>query len=208
MLVHCRKEEWRRTFLSRARCVGAVEEGDQRQADPFSQFLTQNEPAFCALGTLCMILNTLGVDPQRQWKSGAPWRWYEQEMLDCCRPLTAVATSGLTLAEFGCLARCNGLQASILSPPLEGGEEALREAKEVFRREVRESAQGKEGVMAISYSRRSLGQTGDGHFSPVAGYNEKEDMVSWSGLMGFGARELMLSLYSCSFWMSRGSRRV
>lgn len=123
-----------------------------------------------------MILNALGVDPQRQWKFSS-WRWFEQEMLDCCRPLTAVATSGLTLAEFGCLARCNGLQASIVSPPLEGGEEVLREAKEVFRTEVRESARGGEGTMAISYSRRSLGQTGDGHFSPVGGYNAKEDMV-------------------------------
>lgn len=33
-----------------------------------SQFITQNEPAFCGLGTLCMVLNALEVDPRRKWK--------------------------------------------------------------------------------------------------------------------------------------------
>lgn len=35
--------------------------------------VTQNEPAYCALGTLVQILNSLEVDPQRKWKGG--WRW-------------------------------------------------------------------------------------------------------------------------------------
>lgn len=30
------------------------------------QFLTQADPAFCGLATLCMILNALEVDPQRE----------------------------------------------------------------------------------------------------------------------------------------------
>ena len=29
-------------------------------------------------------------------------------MLDCCRPLELVKTDGITLAEFGCLAKCKG----------------------------------------------------------------------------------------------------
>jgi glutathione gamma-glutamylcysteinyltransferase len=31
--------------------------------------------------------------------------------------------------------------------------------------------------MVTSYSRKVLGQTGDGHFSPVGGYCAQEDMV-------------------------------
>jgi hypothetical protein len=31
--------------------------------------------------------------------------------------------------------------------------------------------------MVVSYCRQTLGQTGDGHFSPIGGYNEKENMV-------------------------------
>jgi glutathione gamma-glutamylcysteinyltransferase len=32
------------------------------------QFLTQSEPAYCGLGSLCMVLNALEIDPMRLWK--------------------------------------------------------------------------------------------------------------------------------------------
>lgn len=130
-----------------------------------------------------MILNALEVDPLRTWKSPSvsisashspspptknPWRFYSQEMLDCCRPLSSVAEVGLTLSEFACLARCNGLAVQVFEG---GGEEEFRSA-------VKGSARGEKGMMALSYSRKTLGQTGDGHFSPVGGYCEEEDMVS------------------------------
>ena len=38
-----------------------------------AQFQTQDEPSYCGLSTLVMVLNTLGVDPGRVWKG--PWRW-------------------------------------------------------------------------------------------------------------------------------------
>lgn len=50
-----------------------------------SQYRTQDEPAFCGLSTLVMVLNTLEVDPKKVWKS--PWRWYHENMLDCCIPM-------------------------------------------------------------------------------------------------------------------------
>lgn len=129
-----------------------------------SHFVTQDEPAYCGLGTLCMVLNALEVDPQRKWKG--PWRWYAQEMLDCCRPLTAIASVGITLAEFACLARCNGLRARVVSPS--PGEEPSAEAMAAFRADLVRATKGVDGeMMAFSYSRKALGQTGDGHFSPV-----------------------------------------
>lgn len=42
------------------------------------RFLSQDEPAYCGLGTLCMVLNALEIDPQRTWKGA--WRWYSQEV--------------------------------------------------------------------------------------------------------------------------------
>ena len=45
-------------------------------------FHTQNEPAYCGLGTLVMVLNALEVDPGEVWKGS--WRWYEEKMLGCC----------------------------------------------------------------------------------------------------------------------------
>lgn len=32
------------------------------------QFRTQDDPAFCGLSTLTMVLNSLAVDPGRVWK--------------------------------------------------------------------------------------------------------------------------------------------
>jgi len=137
-------------------------------------FLTQNEPAFCALGSLAMILNSLEMDPQRIWKGN--WRWYSENLLDCCRPLEEVAQVGLTLPEFACLARCNGLSARVVSPSMVDSDRDRETKLEEFRRDLRKATRAEE-IMAISYSRRSLKQTGSGHFSPVGAYSEADDKV-------------------------------
>lgn len=98
-------------------------------------------------------------------------------MLDCCRSLAEVAEVGITLSEFSCLARCNGLKATVFSPALleEGYDE--EKAVERFRNDLRKVSKG-EGMMALSYSRKALMMTGDGHFSPIGGFSEVDDMVS------------------------------
>ena len=48
----------------------------------------QAEPAFCGPSALAVALNALGVDPGRTWK--APWRWWTEELLGCCKPLEEV----------------------------------------------------------------------------------------------------------------------
>merc|ERR1719436_1085253 len=71
------------------------------------QFRTQDEPAFCGLSTLTMVLNALNVDPGKTWKG--PWRWFHEGMLDCCEPLEEIKERGIAWSKFVCLARCNGL---------------------------------------------------------------------------------------------------
>ena len=73
------------------------------------QFHTQSEPAFCGLGTLVIVLNALAIDPGRPWRGS--WRWFGEELLDCCQSLDVVREKGLTLAQVVCLARCNGATA-------------------------------------------------------------------------------------------------
>ncbi|EEB09317.1 phytochelatin synthetase [Schizosaccharomyces japonicus yFS275] len=131
------------------------------------QFVTQNEPAFCGLGTLCMILNSLKVDPGRLWKGA--WRWYDQDMLDCCRSLSNIKKDGITIEEFSCLAACNGLSAQM--------KRADNVTLEDFRRDLVKCSTITDCIMAVSYSRKALGQTGDGHFSPVGGISFKDDKV-------------------------------
>ncbi|TIC13154.1 Phytochelatin-domain-containing protein [Wallemia mellicola] len=147
--------------------ANALLEGNMEAYFPLaSQFITQNEPAYCGLGSLVMILNALGQDPGRRWKG--PWRWYEQEMLDCCRSLQSVAETGISLTEFTCLARCNGLKADVQPAPM---------GIDKFREDVKLASRSSGTFMVLSYSRKSLGQTGDGHFSPVGGYSEAHDSL-------------------------------
>jgi glutathione gamma-glutamylcysteinyltransferase len=44
------------------------------------QFITQFAPPTCGPTTLAMVLNTLGIDPQKGWKG--IWRWTTEENLE------------------------------------------------------------------------------------------------------------------------------
>eukprot|EP00752_Nemacystus_decipiens_P001863 g1795.t1 len=132
------------------------------------QFRTQDEPAFCGLSTLTMVLNALAVDPGRVWKGA--WRWYHESMLDCCAPLEVVKAKGVTLPTMCCLARCNGLMVTVAGPDTHSIED-LRSAVEECSTEDR----GK--VVVASYDRRGVNQTGTGHFSPIGGYHRGKDVV-------------------------------
>lgn len=132
------------------------------------QFATQAEPSFCGLTTLVVCLNALSVDPGRGWKG--VWRWFSEDMLECCVSLDTVRTMGITLDAFVCTARCNGATVSVHRPSDHGLDE--------FRRAVQRVSRTPEGVVLVAaYSRAGLGQTGSGHFSPLAAYDATSDSV-------------------------------
>lgn len=64
-------------------------------SDIVSFHRTQDEPAFCGLASIAMVLSALAIDPKRAWKG--PWRWFHEQMLDCCQPLTQVLQTGIVL---------------------------------------------------------------------------------------------------------------
>ncbi|GAX75692.1 hypothetical protein CEUSTIGMA_g3135.t1 [Chlamydomonas eustigma] len=131
------------------------------------QFSMQDEPAFCGLTSLTMVLNALSIDPRRTWKGS--WRWFHEAMLDCCRPLESVKEDGITLAQAACLARCNGARVDMMRHG------TFSEAE--FRQQVMDVCRSGEEHLVVSYARRAFSQTGDGHFSPVGGYHEGQDLV-------------------------------
>lgn len=133
------------------------------------QFHTQADPAFCGPASLVMCLNALGIDPGRLWRG--PWRWFSEELLDCCAPLEKVREGGITLDQLACLARCNGAESTLERP---NAADIQR-----FRELVRTTARRAEdpSLVIVSYSRRALGQTGGGHFSPIGAYNAERDLV-------------------------------
>jgi glutathione gamma-glutamylcysteinyltransferase len=146
----------------------ALEAGTLESFFPLiEQFHTQADPAFCGLASLVMALNALGIDPGRAWRG--PWRWFSEELLDCCTPLERVQQKGISIEELACLARCNGANA-LIARPAEGGAAALRQA-------TLSATTGGERVLIASYARSSLEQTGVGHYSPIGGYHAGEDLA-------------------------------
>jgi len=157
-----------------------------------SQFSTQAEPTFCGLSTLSMSLNALSIDPGRAWKG--VWRWFAEDMLDCCAPIEEVRSRGISLNTFACLAQCNGASVEVYrpcgSPPppvaAANGVVAAKAELDVFpyaslarfRQAVRDCTSTPEGtILTVAYSRKGVDQTGDGHFSPLGAYEPASDSV-------------------------------
>ncbi|PAA70519.1 hypothetical protein BOX15_Mlig000949g5, partial [Macrostomum lignano] len=141
-----------------------------------SQYRTQDDPSFCGLATLVMCLNSLEVDPGKVWKG--PWRWFHEEMLDCCVQVDRVRKHGLTLAEFACLAGCNSLQVRrLVHPAFDADPQADAAGLAEFEAAVRDCSRTDGCILVASYSRRALGQTGDGHFAPIGGFHPDRQLV-------------------------------
>jgi len=127
-----------------------------------------------------MVLNSLNVDPRQQWKSDAPWRWYSEEMLNCCIDLETIRKSGITFSMFSCLARCQGLAIDAQF----GSDSTIEDFRVAVKKACCDegSADSKESsdqqtYLVVSYDRQVLQQTGSGHFSPIAAYDEASDKV-------------------------------
>eukprot|EP00002_Diphylleia_rotans_P040533 TRINITY_DN9632_c0_g1_i3.p1 TRINITY_DN9632_c0_g1~~TRINITY_DN9632_c0_g1_i3.p1 ORF type:complete len:193 (-),score=30.65 TRINITY_DN9632_c0_g1_i3:78-656(-) len=94
---------------------------------------------------------------------------HSEDLLDCCLPLEVVKKSGITAKQFSCLAECNG---SVCDTKY-----AQNSSEEMFRDAVVRCSTCENTVLAVSYLRSKLGQSGDGHFSPIGGYHRDRDLV-------------------------------
>lgn len=130
-----------------------------------ANFHTQAEPSWCGLGTLVTVLNALEIDPHRTWKG--PWRWFREELLDCCTSLEDATEHGLVLSELASIARCNGanVQATF----------ADESSQTAFRTALEHAVRSRDEALVVGYSRAVLGQTGVGHYSPVAAWDAVSD---------------------------------
>ena len=152
------------------------------EMEPFfplaEQFVTQEEPTYCALGSLTMVMNALGVDPQRRWKdaTGPGWRWWADEMFapsgSCLPSLESVRRDGVSLDSFTQIAAASGASVELHRPaPVGVGTE------DSFRDSLAAAAATPDSFAVVNFCRATLGQTGSGHFSPVGGYHRGSDSV-------------------------------
>lgn len=166
-LIPFSSEQGRQLFLE------AMESRSMESYWPLAEnFQCQAHPAFCGLTTLTMVLNSLGIDPGRPWKG--PWRWFTEEMLDCCKPMPEIVRSGLSLREFATLARCQDAHVEVhyaQYQTIDDFRDAIREVSYAASQALPERR------LVVSFDRKKIGQTGSGHYSPVAGYHEGEDRI-------------------------------
>jgi glutathione gamma-glutamylcysteinyltransferase len=123
-------------------------------------------------------------------------------MLDCCELLETIKEKGITLQMLGCVATCNGADATVHYGPSLSVDEFRSVIQATCTRSCDPPAvliasyaryrmynvcwyigmQHKERTLilySIIYllSRNILNQTGSGHFSPIGGYHAAKDMV-------------------------------
>lgn len=157
-----------RTIFNEALALGGLESFFPL----IEQFHTQNEPAFCGLGTLTMVLNTFNIDPNRSWKY--PWRYFSEETLDLCIPLDEIQKEGTTFDEFSCFAKRNGVDCQ----DFRASQSSVAEFKEkiIMANESVKVATDPIYVV-VAFHRKSLGQTGIGHYSPIGGIHPDKNLV-------------------------------
>ncbi|KAG7364212.1 phytochelatin synthase [Nitzschia inconspicua] len=145
-------------------------------------FVNQGDPAFCGVTTLLMCLNALCVDPNIRWRGG--WRYYgsEEVLLNrCCLSTERIKRSGITLEDFCQLGTCQGLRIVLKRPnPTHvcdntNGGYSLDDFREDVQRVLSDKIH--RTLLVVSFSRQTLGQTGDGHFSTIAAYYKGTDKV-------------------------------
>lgn len=151
-----------------------------------SQLQTQGHPAFCALTTLSTVLNALEIDPERVWAH--PWRWFEESLLDCCVDIENVKKEGLSIDQLARIAKCQGIGVQV-SRRLN-----VDQARQLIKTSVRGDPDGSFEFVAASYDRKTLGQTGTGHFSPIAAYDPQTDSALVLDVARFKVSCLMQSL--------------
>jgi glutathione gamma-glutamylcysteinyltransferase len=148
------------------------------------QFVTQSEPSFCALSSLAMVLNALNHDPKKIWKG--VWRWVSEETLECepmkmCgNSLDKIKKIGMNFDEFESYGRCHGVNIqsyrTVVATP--GSVEESNQIS-LFRSHVEASCRldTADQFIVTNFSRKYIGQTGDGHFSPIGGYHPEKDLI-------------------------------
>jgi hypothetical protein len=132
-----------------------------------NNFSMQSEPAFCGLCSLSIVLNALSMDPGLTWKG--IWRWYSEEMLECCEPLEIIRKNGITFSQLAATARCNGLQVVVKHADHTTFDEFIEDLKKVTRSD--------DIHMIVSFARSGLNQSGDGHFAPIGAFASDQNQV-------------------------------
>lgn len=137
-----------------------------------TQFITQNNQAYCGVASSIMVLNSLQISAPEapQYK---PFRVFTQENFfnneNTKKIITPeiVSRQGLTLEQLGSLLAVYDVKVKVYHA------EDINLNK--FRQLVSENLKQPGNFVIANYLRKEIGQEKGGHISPIAAYNEKTD---------------------------------
>ncbi len=135
-----------------------------------SQFVTQENQAFCGIASIVMVLNALSVPAPiaTEWKRN----YFTQDNLfnaqtEAIISRQQIERQGLTLAQLAAILESYPVKAEIHY----GADLSLDAFRSTVSRNLKQSG----NFVLVNYSRRAIGQEGGGHISPLAAYNADKD---------------------------------
>ncbi|HIK04212.1 MAG TPA: phytochelatin synthase family protein [Trichormus sp. M33_DOE_039] len=137
-----------------------------------SQFITQNNQAYCGVASIVMVLNSLGI-PAPKAPQYSPYRVFTQENFFSNEKTQTVITSdkvsrqGMTLEELGGLLASYNVNVQVHH----AGDSNLED----FRKMTAANLKQPGNFVIVNYLRKEINQERGGHISPLAAYNEQTD---------------------------------
>ncbi|MEO0517394.1 MAG: phytochelatin synthase family protein [Cyanobacteria bacterium P01_A01_bin.116] len=137
-----------------------------------SQYVTQDNQAFCGIASIVMVLNSTGISAPDapEWNRA----YFTQDNVfnaatEAVIPREKIARQGLTLEEL------SGIFASypVQVERHHGGDVSLAQFRQLIATNLAEP----DNFMVVNYLRRSIGQERGGHISPLAAYDAETDQV-------------------------------
>lgn len=136
-----------------------------------SQFVTQDNDAFCGVASSVMLLNTLDV-PAPVDSKHLPYHFFTQDNIFTPEVVTIspqenIAHKGMTIAILEKILNVFHLKTILTY--------ANNVSLEQFRKMLVSEMKQPQTLVIANYSRATLGQVGNGHISPIVAYNKEAD---------------------------------
>jgi hypothetical protein len=137
-----------------------------------SQFVTQDNLAYCGVASMVMVLNALAI-PAPEAPEYRNRRFFTQTNIFANPQTQAVMTAdmvahrGITLEQLGRLLESYPVKATVYY----GSDVSLAE----FRKLVMGNLQEADNFVIVNYLRSAMGEEGGGHISPIAAYHQPSD---------------------------------
>ena len=137
-------------------------------------FTAENGTAFCGIASSAMVLNALGIKPKLA-PQHAPYKiftqqniFYNTKILNAGISPPLVTRQGLSLNQLCFMLKQYASNVHCYD---------ARDIKDLksFRTRMTQALEKPDHYVIVNFSRKGLGEVGDGHFSPISAYDPASD---------------------------------